>query len=145
MAEIELKFAIAGCGRIAHRHAEQMQVYGRLQAVCDIVPEKADSLGKQYNSNIYYSVENLLVYERSLDVLVVCTPNGLHAEHSIMALNAGINVLCEKPMAITTGDCSKMIEASERNKKKLFIVKQNRFNPPVIAVKKLVVDGLLGK
>ncbi|HRI22538.1 MAG TPA: Gfo/Idh/MocA family oxidoreductase, partial [Panacibacter sp.] len=60
-------------------------------------------------------------------------------------LNAGIHVLCEKPMAITTADCLKMIDACERNNKKLFIVKQNRFNPPVIAVKELIEKGLPGK
>jgi predicted dehydrogenase len=83
--------------------------------------------------------------EKSLDVLVVSTPNGLHAEHSIMGLNNGLHVLCEKPMAIKKADCCKMIEAAERNQKKLFIVKQNRFNPPVAAVKELLSKDSLGK
>src|SRR6266487_2173798 len=145
MREEELKFAIVGCGRIAQRHAEQIQMNGMLIAVCDIVPSKADALGKQYNSNIYYSLDDLLNNEQSFDVLVVCTPNGLHAQHTIMALNAGVNVLCEKPMAITTPDCNDMIKAAEASDKKLFVVKQNRFNPPVIAVKELVVNGSLGR
>src|SRR5215471_9458283 len=143
MDKIELKFAIVGCGRIAQRHAEQIQVNGRLQAVCDIIYSKAELLGKQYSSNIYNSLDDLLSSERSLDVLVVCTPNGLHAQHTIMALNAGLNVLCEKPMAITTADCNNMIKTAEANNKKLFIVKQNRFNPPVLAVKELLLNGLL--
>jgi UDP-N-acetyl-2-amino-2-deoxyglucuronate dehydrogenase len=141
----ELRFAIAGCGRIAQRHAEQIQVNGKLQAVCDIVYSKADELGKQYNSNVYNSLDNLLNNERSLDVLVVCTPNGLHAQHTIMALDAGVNVLCEKPMAITAADCNNMIKTAEANNKKLFVVKQNRFNPPVVAVKDLLINGVLGK
>src|SRR3954468_4236176 len=141
----ELKFAIVGCGRIAQRHAEQIRIHGTLKAVCDIVPSKADELSKQYSSDIYYSLNDLLNNEQSIDVLVVCTPNGLHAEHTIMALNAGVNVLCEKPMAITVADCNNMIKSAEANNKKLFIVKQNRFNPPVVAVKELLVNGLLGK
>src|SRR4030095_14125095 len=105
-----LKFAIVGCGRIAQRHVKQIQIHGRLKAVCDIVPSKADEFGKQYNSNIYYLLDDLLNNEHSLDVLVVCTPNGLHAQHTMMALNTGINVLCEKPMAITVADCNNMIK-----------------------------------
>ncbi len=140
-----LEFAITGCGRIAQRHAEQMKSYGRLKAVCDIIPQKADALAKQYNCNAYYSLDDLIVNENSIDVLAVCTPNGLHAEHSILSLNAGMHVLCEKPMAIKTVDCHAMIATAERNSKRLFIVKQNRFNPPVVAVKEIIEKGLTGK
>lgn len=79
------------------------------------------------------------------DVIVICTPNGLHAEHTIAALNGGFHVLCEKPMAITTRDCKEMIQAAEQFDKRLFIVKQNRFNPPVVAVKQAIDKGKLGK
>src|ERR1044072_8869347 len=140
MTKSALNFAIVGCGRIAQRHAEQIQIHGRLQAVCDILHAAADDLGKHYGSNIYYSLEEMLHNEHALDVLVVCTPNGLHAEHTITALQAGTNVLCEKPMAISSADCTKMIETAKKNNKRLFIVKQNRFNPPVMAVKKLLAD-----
>jgi len=140
-----LQFAIIGCGRIAQRHAEQLQPYGFLKAVCDIDPGKAASLAGKYKSNVYHSLEDLLAAEKKLDVIAVCTPNGLHAKHSIMALEAGIHVLCEKPMAIASEDCKKMIAAAEKAGKNLFIVKQNRFNPPVAAVKKLLAAGDLGK
>lgn len=145
MPESVLKFAIVGCGRIAQRHAEQMQRYGLLQAICDTDHAKAKALGSTYNCNVYYTLEELLANEKSLDVVAVCTPNGLHAAHSIAILNAGIHVLCEKPMAITTEDCNSMIAASETNKKQLFIVKQNRFNPPVAVVKELLEKNILGK
>lgn len=144
MPESVLKFAIVGCGRIAQRHAEQMQRYGLLQAVCDTDQAKANALGSKYNCDIYYALEELLANEKSLDVVAVCTPNGLHAAHSIAILNTGIHVLCEKPMAITSEDCNNMIAAAEANKKQLFIVKQNRFNPPVAAVKELLEKNMLG-
>lgn len=145
MGASPLRFAIIGCGRIAQRHAEHINNKAQLTAVCDAVPEKADALAKQYNAKAYYSVTDLLKDSSSFDVLSVCSPNGLHAEHSIMALNAGVHVLCEKPMALTVADCGRMIQAAEKNNRRLFAIKQNRYNPPVAAVKQLIDDGKLGK
>ena len=139
----DFRFAIIGCGRIAERHAAQIQHYGRLVAVCDVVKEKADRLAAQYNAHAYYTTASLLLQQA--DIVVVCSPNGLHALHTIEALNTGFHVLCEKPMAIQSEDCRKMIDVAERNKKTLFIVKQNRFNPPVQAVKTLIDEHKLGK
>lgn len=145
MGASPLRFAIIGCGRIAQRHAEHINNKAQLTAVCDTVPEKADALAKQYNAKAYYSVTDLLKDSNGFDVLSICSPNGLHAEHSIMALNAGVHVLCEKPMALTVADCGRMIQAAEKNNRRLFAIKQNRYNPPVAAVKQLIDDGKLGK
>ena len=144
MAE-QLKFGIVGCGRIAQRHAEHIHAKGKLMAVCDVVKEKADALAKSYQAKAYYSLEEMLAAERSIDVVAVCSPNGLHAEHAIVSLNAGFHVLCEKPMAISVHDCGRMIQAAERSNKRLLAIKQNRFNPPVAAVKELLDSGRLGK
>jgi predicted dehydrogenase len=110
-----------------------------------VVKEKADTLAAKYNARPYYNIEDLLANEKEVDVIAICSPNGLHAEHSIKVLTAGVHVLCEKPMAITVADCGKMIQAAERSNKRLFAIKQNRYNPPVVAVKKLVDEGRLGK
>lgn len=142
---MSLRFAIIGCGRIGQRHAGHIQNLGKLAAVCDIDPAKAEELGNKHNANIYKSIEELLAAEKDLNVVAVCTPNGLHAEHSIKALKAGINVLCEKPMALSIKECGEMIKTAEKVNKRLFVVKQNRFNPPVEAVKKLLDEGKLGK
>jgi UDP-N-acetyl-2-amino-2-deoxyglucuronate dehydrogenase len=139
------KFAIIGCGQIAGRHAEQIQKNGQLVAVCDIIPEKADSFSQKFPSKPYYNIDELLSKEKNSDLVVVCSPNGLHAEHSINSLQAGKHVLCEKPMAISTADARKMIDAEKKTGKKLFVVKQNRFNPPVVYLKKLVDENKLGK
>jgi len=141
----KLNFAIIGCGRIAQRHAEHINRLGNLVAVCDIEIVKAEALGNQYNVNSYQSIEDLLAKETTLDVVAVCTPNGLHAKHSILALNAGFNVLVEKPMAITVKDCEDMIAVAAKNNKLLFAIKQNRYNPPVAAVKDAIDKGILGK
>lgn len=140
-----IKFGIVGCGRIAQRHAEHILKIGKLIAVCDIISEKASTLAKKYNTNSYNSIEELLYSEREIDVIAICSPNGLHALHSILSLNAGFHVLCEKPLAINVSDCGNMIQAAERANKRLFVIKQNRFNPPVEAVKKAIIDGKFGK
>ena len=135
----KIKFAIVGCGRIAQRHAEHIYKtqQAELVAVCDINKEKANQLGEKYTANTYYSLNDLLSKEYNIDVMSICTPNGLHAEHSIESLDAGLHVLCEKPMAISSYDCGEMIKAAEKANKRLFVIKQNRFNPPVVAVKQL--------
>lgn len=140
-----LRFVLLGCGRIAERHAEHIIKRGELIAVCDVVKEKADEFAKRYGAKAYYEVSELLKHESKADVAAICTPNGLHAAHTIACLDSGINVLCEKPMAITAEDCDAMIKAAEKNNKLLAIVKQNRFNPPVIALKKLIDEGKLGR
>ena len=141
----KIKFGIIGCGRIAQRHAQHIKTYGELLSVCDIDLNKVESLGSEYEANSYQSIDELLSKEKEIDVISVCSPNGLHAEHTIKSLNAGNHVLCEKPMAITVYHCGEMIKCAEQNNKRLFVIKQNRFNPPVAAVKKLIDDGKLGR
>jgi UDP-N-acetyl-2-amino-2-deoxyglucuronate dehydrogenase len=138
-------FAIIGCGRIAKRHAEQIARLGSLKAVCDTDTQRAKELADQYNATAYFSIEELLANEKGLDVISICTPNWLHAEHTIKALEAGNNVLCEKPLCIQVADGKKMIQAAERSGKRLFVVKQNRYNPPVAFLKNLIDTNALGK
>ena len=140
-----INFAIIGCGRIAQRHAEHINKFGKLVSVCDNVPQKANELAALYGVKPYYDLKEMLNKESEVDVISICSPNGLHAEHSILALNAGFNVLCEKPLAIKLEDCGKMISAAESANKRLFAIKQNRYNPPVAAVKKAIEEGKLGK
>lgn len=140
-----VRFAIIGCGRIAQRHAEHIHKQGILTAVCDVDEEKADNLAIKYGARAYYKVDDLLQDKTEIDVVSVCSPNGLHHLHAIQALKAGYHVLCEKPMAINVHDCGEMIKAAEKANKRLFAIKQNRFNPPVVAVKEAIDNGKLGK
>jgi predicted dehydrogenase len=140
-----LKFGIVGCGRIGNRHALHIDKNGSLEAVCDVDFYKAESLAKEYSARAYSSIDQLLDSEKELDLVAICTPNGLHAEHSIKALKAGFHVLCEKPMAISVYDCGEMIKVAESANRRLMIVKQNRFNPPVAAIKELIDSGKLGR
>ena len=114
-------------------------------AVCDIIPEKAEGVAAKFDAKPFYSIDDLLQSQIGIDVIVVCTPNGLHAEHSIKFLKAGKHVLCEKPMCLKSTDAAKMIEAADNSRKKIFIVKQNRYNEPVQYIKKLIDNNKLGK
>jgi UDP-N-acetyl-2-amino-2-deoxyglucuronate dehydrogenase len=140
-----LKFAIIGCGRIAERHAEQISRLASLVAVCDIAESRANNFGKKYGANVYFSIDDLLLNEKDIDVVSICTPNGLHADHTIKVFRNGFHVLCEKPMAISVYDCGEMIKEAERANKRLFIVKQNRYNPPIQAIKEVLDERRLGK
>jgi predicted dehydrogenase len=141
---MSLQFAIIGCGNIGKRHAEQIQRVGRLAAVCDTIKSKAEELGKKYNAEVFISTQDLFANKKEIDVAVICTPNGLHAQHAIISLQEGSHVLCEKPMAIKSKDCLAMIAEAKKAGKQLFVVKQNRFNPPVVAIKKLLDEKKLG-
>ncbi|GAO45216.1 Gfo/Idh/MocA family protein [Flavihumibacter petaseus] len=141
----KIRIGIIGCGRIAQRHAEHISNKGELVAVCDTVPSRADELAAKYQAKAFYNVTDMLSQAGEMDVVAVCSPNGLHATHSIMALREGFHVICEKPMALSAKECGEMIQAAEQSNKRLFAIKQNRFNPPVAAVKQMLTEGKLGK
>ena len=142
-SEKRLRFAIIGCGRIAQRHAEHINRFGNLVAACDIEINKAHVLADKYDATPFSELEEMLE-ATEIDVVSVCSPNGLHAEHTIRSLRANCHVLCEKPMALSSKDCGAMIHEAERASRQLFVVKQNRFNPPVAAVKQLIDQGSSG-
>jgi UDP-N-acetyl-2-amino-2-deoxyglucuronate dehydrogenase len=140
-----IKFAIVGCGRIAQRHAEHIQKIGQLVATCDIDIDKAKALAQESQAKFFVSPEDLFAAKLEIDVVAICSPNGLHAIHSIQALKAGYHVLCEKPIGLSVSECGEMIQAAEKMNRRLFAIKQNRFNPPVAAVKQIIDEGKLGK
>lgn len=137
-----IKFAIIGLGNIGKRHAEHIlqQPNAEMVAICD--SDKAKS--GLFDLPFYTDIEDLLANTKA-DVLCVCTPNYLHEQHTVYALKAGLHVVVEKPMALSTAECDRMIAAAEDADKIIFAVKQNRYNPPVVAVKNLINEGRLGK
>ena len=132
-----IRFAIVGFGNIGRRHAEHIlnNPVTELVAVCDI---KAELKGRVPSGVPFYQqIEEMLLQEKP-DVLCVCTPNYLHEAHTIAGLKAGMHVVVEKPMALSVLECDRMIAAARENNKTIFAVKQNRYNPPVQEVKKLI-------
>lgn len=143
-----LRFALVGCGRIAHRHAQllaQKQVAGaELAGVCDVVPERAAEFGTKYGVPHFTDMDEMMVATKA-DVATVLTPSGLHAEHTIRLSRHGKPIVCEKPMALTLDDADAMIRACDLAGCRLFIVKQNRWNRPVVKLREAFEAGRFGK
>jgi predicted dehydrogenase len=135
------RFAIIGCGRIAKKHAINISRIGLLVATCDVVERLADDLAGEYQGTAYYNIDDLLKTEKGLDVIAICTPNGFHAEHIIKSLQAGINVLTEKPMCLTTAAAWQIIETEKFCRKKLFVVKSSRYNDTLKQLKSLIATN----
>lgn len=143
-----INFALLGCGRIAKRHAELLgtgQIAGaRLIAVCDIQPDRAERFGVTYKVPAYVSLAEMLKRD-DIHVVSVLTPSGMHAEHAIAVAKARKHVVVEKPMALTLDDANAMIEACDASGVRLFVVKQNRFNVPVVKAREALDAGRFGK
>lgn len=140
-----INFGIAGCGYISKRHAEHITAHpeARLIGGFDAKAERTQEFANAFGVKAYTSLSDMLS-DAEIDIVNVCTPNGNHHSVAIEALKAGKHVLVEKPMAIKKEYCEDMIKTALDYNRELFVVKQNRFNPPVAAVKKLMNEGRLG-
>jgi predicted dehydrogenase len=143
-----LNFALVGCGRISKRHAELLgldQVKGaRLVAVCDIVEAKAKATSERFGVPAYTDMHEMMAAQ-DIDVVTVLTESGNHAEHVIALAPYGKAIVVEKPMALTLEDADAMIAACEKSGSLLFVVKQNRFNVPVVKLREALDAGRFGK
>jgi predicted dehydrogenase len=146
MKEENVKFAVIGCGNIGKRHAAVCDFDERseLIAVCDIDEAKGKEIAGLYNVPYYNDYDQLLA-EVDFDVISICTPHGLHANMSIKAAQSKKNILVEKPMALSSEDCNKMIKAADDNGVDLMVVKQNRFNIPISLVRETIEKKALGQ
>lgn len=141
----KIKFAIIGQGHIGKRHAEMVRrnPHCELVAVCDILP--VENLGLDGLKEKYYDdVDELLKSHPEIEVVNICTPNGLHALHALKALEARKNVVIEKPMALTKADCEKVIFTSLQQNKNVFCVMQNRYSPPSMWLKEIIENKIIG-
>jgi len=142
-----LRFAIIGCGRIAPRHAQclrDLSPDARLVAVADVIERRAQHLAREYGAEPESDYHRLLDRE-DIDVVCICTPSGLHARLGIEAAQAGKHVIVEKPMALTLEDADALIAACGSTGVNLTVVLQNRYNPPMQDLKRLVESGKLGR
>lgn len=140
-----ISFAVIGQGHIGKRHAEMIRrnSNAKLTAICDILP--ADRLGLvDLQEPFYTTVDDLLNAHPDIDVVSVCTPNGLHASHALKALNAQKHVVVEKPMALSRRDCEQVIHTALDRNRKVFCVMQNRYSPPSLWLKELVEKKVIG-
>jgi UDP-N-acetyl-2-amino-2-deoxyglucuronate dehydrogenase len=141
---VSYHFALIGCGRIAGRHAPLITKWGTLIAVCDPDLQRRLAFGARYQCPAFGSAEALFAGVKP-DIAVICSPNGLHADHVLRSFSAGCHVLCEKPLALNIADATKIIEASQTSQRSLFIVRQVRYNPLLTRAKTLISEGYLGR
>lgn len=146
MSDPRIRFAVVGCGHIGKRHAEMIlrDPECELVALCDILPPEALALGHLSNIPFHRDLATMLREVPGIDVVNICTPNGLHTAMSLQALEAGKHVVCEKPMGLTRAGCAEVIAASERHGRSVFGVMQNRYSPPSAWLKEVVDGQLLG-
>ncbi|MEK6615726.1 MAG: Gfo/Idh/MocA family oxidoreductase [Bacteroidota bacterium] len=142
----KIKFAIIGQGHIGKRHAEMIRrnPETELIAVCDILPKEQLGLNN-LSEKFYSSADEMINLHPEVDVINVCTPNGLHAEHSLKALDANKHLVVEKPMALHKQDCERIISKALQKHKQFFCVMQNRYSPPSVWLKQIVEEKIIGE
>ena len=141
----KIKFAVVGAGHIGKRHAEMIrrEDEAELVAMVDILSmEECNAEG--FGVPFFETVDDLLAANLDIDVVNVCTPNGLHASQSLIALESGKHVVCEKPMGLSKDNCEKVIFKSLQKSKNVFCVMQNRYSPPSEWIKSVIEQKLLG-
>ena len=141
----KIKFAVVGCGHIGKRHAEMIigNKESELVALCD--NREKSLLGiEKYEANFFQSIEELLDANLDIDVINICTPNGLHSDQASLVLDKGIHVVVEKPIGLSKAKCEKVIHKALTNHKHVFAVMQNRYSPPSVWIKEVIENKILG-
>ena len=145
-ADARVRVALVGCGRISRNHLDAIAKVDDLQlvSVADTDFSRAQAVGRDLGIPAFGSLDEMLATVPS-DLVSICTPSGLHPQHGILAARAGRHVLTEKPMAISLAAADEMVSACDAAGVHLFVVKQNRLNPPVQLLKRAVDKGRFGR
>ena len=143
-----IRFGLLGCGRIAKRHSELLGgghiSQASLVAVCDPIQARADAIASRFGVPAHYGIDDFLA-RQDIDAVAVLTPSGMHPQHVIACAKAGKHVVVEKPMALRLQDADDMMRACDVAGVKLFVVKQNRFNVPVVKAREALEAGRFGR
>ena len=142
------KIGIIGTGNISRSHIEgylRFPAQCQIVALVDIYPERAQALKEKYQLDAAVFSAHKDILGQGLDLVSICTPPYVHASIAIDCLEAGINVLVEKPMATSLAECDAMIEARDRSGKLLSVIAQNRFRTPIMKLKQTLDSGLAGR
>ena len=145
-----LNFALIGCGKIAQRHSNLLgnnQIKGaKLVAVCDVNLENAKKIANEFSIPCFIDMHEMLNDKNlKIDVIVVLTASGSHANHVRELAKYGKDIIVEKPMSLTLEDADTMIAECKKANIELFVVKQNRFNVPIVKLKKALDEERFGK
>lgn len=142
----KIRFSVIGFGHIGKRHATILGQLpeAELVAIADIDQHRKEDPLLPKGVAFFDKPQDLFKAGLQGEVVCVCTPNGLHAEHALMALSHKSHVIIEKPMALTRASCERIIEKSLQVGRHVFVVKQNRYSPPVKWLKEIVSKGVMG-
>ncbi|HYW33248.1 MAG TPA: Gfo/Idh/MocA family oxidoreductase [Gemmatimonas sp.] len=141
-----IRLALAGCGRISRNHLDAVAKIDGLEfvSVCDSDAARAEVTGAAIGVPWFTSIESMLAAVPS-DAVVIATPSGMHPQHGILAARAGRHVISEKPMGISLAAADALVQACDDNHVQLFVVKQNRLNPPIQLLKRAIDRGRFGR
>jgi predicted dehydrogenase len=144
-----LSVAIIGTGNISRLHVEACLTFPercKITRLADLYPEKSEQMNQNYklDAQVSKSYKDILD-DPDIDLVSICTPPYTHAETAIDCLNAGKNVLVEKPMAASLEECDAMIGAAKKSGKVFSVVAQNRFRDPIANLKKVLDSGKIGR
>jgi UDP-N-acetyl-2-amino-2-deoxyglucuronate dehydrogenase len=145
VSQQNINFAVIGCGHIGKRHATMIQqnTETQLVALCDV--KNPESLGlENFPVPFFNDIDKLLASDIAFDAVCIASPNGFHEAQALKILNAGKHVIIEKPMALTRSGCERIIYKALQRNCQVFCVMQNRYSPPSVWLKKILIDGTLG-
>lgn len=143
----KIKMGLIGCGRISGKHIEAFEKHAdniQFVAACDFDDSKLSKFTETYSVKGYRKYEDLLE-DKSIDVVVLCTPSGIHPEQTIQAAQTGKHVITEKPMATRWSDGVNMVKACDDARVRLFVVKQNRRNATLQLLKRAIDEKRFGR
>ncbi|MBT5400740.1 Gfo/Idh/MocA family oxidoreductase [bacterium] len=144
---IKIRLALVGCGRISKNHFSAIKKFAdkvELLSVCDIDKNVLSNHTSQLNVPGYLLLEDMLK-SHEIDLLIICTPSGLHADQTVLAASYGMHVMTEKPMATRWQDGLRMVKACDKFGVRLFVVKQNRRNSTLQLLKRAVKEKRFGR
>ena len=141
-----MRVSVVGCGGVSKSHLTALSETQTVEisSVVDVKKDRADSAAREYGCKAYYDFDTMLDEDKP-DCVHICTPHYLHVDMSVKALARGINVLCEKPCAITAEGLSKIRLAQLMSEAKFGVCFQNRYNESVILIKSLIEKEEYGK
>ena len=147
MQDRKTKFALLGCSRISSKHLEAIESHGnrcQITHICDLDELALEKTREKTGAEAFTDLDEMFS-SSDADCVIITTPNGLHAEHSIKAAKSGFDVITEKPMAINVKDAERMIKTFQELNKKLFVVKQVRFSQSIQMIKKALEEKRFGQ
>lgn len=142
----KIKFGLIGCGAIANKHVIALKrlTDAEIVGACDIDPVAAKKFGEKYHIPTYINAEGMIT-ETMPDVLNILTPSGDHAERILELVHFNKHFVVEKPLALQIGCIDQILSECGQRGLKIFVVQQNRFNPPVTKLKEALDKGRFGK